>query len=74
MQGERVTGIDNLNDYYDVSLKQARLSELESHDGFSFYHCDIADRDGMAAIVKSVPETTGNRSSRGASRRPLFAY
>ena len=58
-QGERVTGIDNLNEYYDASLKQARLSELKTHDGFSFYYCDIADRDGMAAIVKAVPETTG---------------
>ncbi|MAI10034.1 MAG: hypothetical protein CBD27_01180 [Rhodospirillaceae bacterium TMED167] len=57
-QGERVTGIDNLNDYYDVSLKHARLSELQSHDGFSFHQCDIADCKGMAEILDSVPETT----------------
>ena len=74
MQGEKVTGIDNLNDYYDVSLKQARLSELESHDGFSFYCCDIADRDGMTAIVKFRAGDDRYRSSRCPSRRPLFAY
>ena len=57
-KGEVVIGIDSLNDYYDVSLKHARLSELEAHDGFSFHQCDIADRDGVAAIAETVPETT----------------
>ena len=57
-KGEVVIGIDSLNDYYDISLKHARLSELEAHDGFSFHQCDIADRDGVAAIAETVPETT----------------
>lgn len=48
--GHQVVGIDNLNDYYDVSLKQARLDRLTSHAQFSFYPLDLADRDGMATL------------------------
>ena len=36
-QGHTVIGVDNLNDYYDVSLNQARLDQLLNHDDFSFY-------------------------------------
>ncbi|EQC4466005.1 GDP-mannose 4,6-dehydratase, partial [Escherichia coli] len=42
--GHQVVGIDNLNDYYDVNLKQARL-DLLKHDNFSFYKIDLADRE-----------------------------
>lgn len=45
-----VVGIDNLNDYYDVSLKLARLAQLENKDGFEFIKLDLADREGMAAL------------------------
>ncbi|HSI53066.1 MAG TPA: NAD-dependent epimerase [Ramlibacter sp.] len=48
-RGDEVVGIDNLNDYYDVSLKQARLAQLEAHKGFRFEQLDIADRAGMHA-------------------------
>ncbi|MBJ6725941.1 NAD-dependent epimerase [Geomesophilobacter sediminis] len=48
--GHRVVGIDNLNEYYDVGLKNARLKRLEGRDGFSFVKLDLADRDGMAAL------------------------
>lgn len=47
--GHQVVGIDNLNDYYDVNLKQARL-DLLKHDNFSFYKIDLADREKMAAL------------------------
>ena len=47
--GHQVVGIDNLNDYYDVSLKQARLDLLTSAN-FSFKKLDLADRDGMAQL------------------------
>jgi len=47
--GHQVTGIDNLNDYYDVSLKQARL-ELLTSENFSFKKLDLADREGMAQL------------------------
>jgi UDP-glucuronate 4-epimerase len=47
--GHQVVGIDNLNDYYDVSLKLARLDLLKS-DNFIFHKLDLADREGMAAL------------------------
>ncbi|WP_305373732.1 NAD-dependent epimerase [Photobacterium leiognathi] len=48
-QGHQVVGIDNLNDYYDVSLKQARLSRI-AHPNFTFIELDLADRDGIADL------------------------
>lgn len=49
-RGDRVIGIDNLNDYYEVSLKQSRLSQLVSKDAFQFQKMDLADRDGVAKL------------------------
>ncbi|WP_318412371.1 NAD-dependent epimerase [Photobacterium leiognathi] len=48
-QGHQVVGIDNLNDYYDVSLKQARLARI-AHPNFTFIELDLADRDGIANL------------------------
>jgi UDP-glucuronate 4-epimerase len=48
--GEQVVGIDNLNDYYDVGLKQARLALLEKEPGFEFLRIDLADRAAMADL------------------------
>jgi UDP-glucuronate 4-epimerase len=50
-RGERVVGIDNLNDYYDVKLKEARLAELQAYSGFTFAKLDIADRDAVFRLV-----------------------
>jgi UDP-glucuronate 4-epimerase len=50
-RGERVLGIDNLNQYYDVRLKKARLSELRRFPSFSFSRMDVADRDGIFSLV-----------------------
>ena len=49
-RGDTVTGVDNLNDYYEVSLKEARLARLTSSSHFSFIKADIADRDVMSAL------------------------
>ena len=51
-RGDEVVGLDNLNDYYDVSLKQARLEQLQKLDNFRFVRLDLADREGMAALFK----------------------
>jgi UDP-glucuronate 4-epimerase len=51
-RGDRVLGVDNLNDYYDPSLKQARLERLLPQRGFRFEKLDIADRGRMAAFFK----------------------
>ncbi len=47
--GHQIVGIDNLNDYYDVSLKLARLELLKS-ERFTFHKLELADREGMAAL------------------------
>src|ERR1700756_2996619 len=48
--GRSVVGIDNLNAYYDVKLKEARLAELAARPGFRFVKLDLADRAGVAAL------------------------
>jgi UDP-glucuronate 4-epimerase len=49
-RGDEVTGLDNLNDYYDVALKQARLERLQARDGFDFTRIDLADTARMAEL------------------------
>lgn len=51
--GHEVVGIDNLNDYYDVSLKYGRLEELKRCKNFRFLELDLADREGMAQLFKT---------------------
>jgi UDP-glucuronate 4-epimerase len=51
-RGDQVTGIDNMNDYYDVSLKQSRLSMLEPYDEFTFVRGDIAGRELMEELFR----------------------
>ena len=58
-RGERVVGIDNVNDYYEVSLKEARLALLNKNTNFSFVKADISDRDAIFAVVDANPDTTG---------------
>ncbi len=50
-RGEAVLGVDNMNAYYPVSLKEARLSRLEDRRGFRFARADVADRDAMDALL-----------------------
>src|SRR5690606_17749127 len=52
-QGHQVIGLDNLNDYYDVSLKEARLELLQREANFRYVHMDLADRDGIAKLFAS---------------------
>src|SRR5450830_47863 len=49
-RGDEVLGLDNLNDYYDVTLKENRLKRLTPHAGFRFVKMDVADRPGMAQL------------------------
>ena len=52
-RGDTVLGIDNLNDYYAVALKRARLEPLQKHPGFAFEQVDVADREAMARLFAS---------------------
>jgi len=49
-RGDEVTGVDNLNDYYNVSLKEARLDRLSSFSNFEFHKLDISDRAEMEKL------------------------
>ncbi|MBS7804527.1 NAD-dependent epimerase [Rhizobiales bacterium TNE-4] len=51
-QGYRVTGFDNLNDYYDPRLKEARLAQLTQHQGFTFSKGDLADAQAMKTLFE----------------------
>ncbi len=56
-RGDEVIGIDNLNDYYDVSLKEARLARLMPQAGFSFEKLDVADQGAVDGVfAKAQPE------------------
>jgi UDP-glucuronate 4-epimerase len=50
--GDKVIGADNLNDYYDVNLKKARLAILQNYDNFSFIEMDIANREDMEYLFR----------------------
>ena len=52
-RGEKVVGVDNINDYYDVRIKQARLEKLKAYPGFTLRQVDIADREAMGEMIKN---------------------
>ena len=56
--GRQIVGIDNLNEYYDVSLKHARIARLEKVDGFTFQQGDVADSALFDRLQKDGPEIT----------------
>ena len=51
-RGDEVVGIDNLNDYYDVGLKQARLDRTLGHSGYTDVRIDLEDREGIAGVFR----------------------
>lgn len=52
-RGDEVVGLDNLNDYYDVTLKQNRLKELDGTRNFQFAQLDLADADGIRTLFQN---------------------
>lgn len=55
-EGIRVTGIDNLNDYYDVGLKISRLNLLKKSADFTFFEGDIANEEALSALFQTTPD------------------
>lgn len=53
-RGDDVVGVDNMNDYYDVSLKESRLSQLTEFEKFSFFKLDITDHDRVSALFNNL--------------------
>jgi len=71
-QGHQVIGIDNLNDYYDPRLKQARLAQLKPRPGFRFIETDIADRDALEKLFNEVrPERVLHLAAQAGVRYSL---
>lgn len=67
-----IVGVDNLNDYYDVTLKKARLALLEKKAGFRFIKANIADRDRMSALFKEeTPEIVVHLAAQAGVRYSL---
>ena len=68
-KGGAVIGIDNLNDYYDVSLKEARLTVLKKFDNYEFQKLDLADKAGVDALFeKEKPEIVVNLAAQAGVR------
>ncbi|MHB0971035.1 MAG: NAD-dependent epimerase [Thermoanaerobaculia bacterium] len=71
-RGDRVVGFDNMNDYYDVSLKEARLARLEGREGFSFVRGDLADKPVMDALFeRERPQVVVNLAAQAGVRYSL---
>lgn len=71
-RGDQVIGIDNLNDYYDPTLKQARLDLLTGRPGFSFHKLDLTDRDGLYDLFRrEQPEVVVNLAAQAGVRYSL---
>ena len=77
-RGDQVLGLDNLNDYYDVSLKEARLSMLRDHQHVAFYREDLANKEGLTRIFADNPiQIVCNMAAQAGVRYSLlnpFAY
>lgn len=77
-RGDEVVGVDNVSDYYDVGLKEARLARLGAHGGFHHVLLDIADRIGVAALFeKEKPTHVLNLAAQAGVRYSLknpYAY
>jgi UDP-glucuronate 4-epimerase len=68
-RGDRVIGLDNLNDYYDVSLKQARLDRTLQHPGFTDVRIDLEDREAIAETFKTHrPDAVVNLAAQAGVR------
>ena len=71
-RGDEVIGIDNLNDYYDVSLKEARLQRTLAYDGYTDVRIDLEDREGIAELFrKHQPHRVVNLAAQAGVRYSL---
>ena len=71
-RGDTVVGVDNLNDYYDVALKEARLGRLTARDGFEFRKVDVADRVAVpAAFAETRPDRVIHLAAQAGVRYSL---
>jgi len=71
-RGDEVIGYDNVNEYYDVSLKHARMKILEKFDKYTFYKADLEDREKLDEVVKEhMPDKFCNLAAQAGVRYSL---
>jgi len=71
-RGDEVTGLDNVNDYYDVRLKHARMARLEGKPGYDFVKLDVSDREGMERVfAERKPEVVIHLAAQAGVRYSL---
>ena len=71
-RGDQIIGVDNLNDYYDVGLKEARLAQLIPHDGFKFIKCGIEEQEALAAVfIQEKPDRVIHLAAQAGVRYSL---
>jgi UDP-glucuronate 4-epimerase len=72
-RGDEVVGIDNINDYYETSLKDARLATLDGQPRFRFKKLDVADREGMEALfAEEQPQRVVHLAAQAGVRYSLI--
>ncbi len=71
-RGDEVIGLDNLNDYYDVNLKKARLARIENHSNFTDIRLNLEDRESIAELFKKhKPDRVVNLAAQAGVRYSL---
>ena len=71
-RGDEVIGLDNLNDYYDPRLKEARLAQLTGDPRFRFHRLDLADREGITRLfAEERPRTVVHMAAQAGVRYSL---
>jgi UDP-glucuronate 4-epimerase len=71
-RGDEVVGLDNVNDYYDVRLKHARMARLEGKPGYGFVKLDVSDREGMERVfAERKPEVVIHLAAQAGVRYSL---
>jgi UDP-glucuronate 4-epimerase len=70
-RGDEVVGFDNVNDYYDPTLKEARLARLDQRNGFEFFRGDLADRSALDAAFDRSPDRVVHLAAQAGVRYSL---
>ncbi len=76
-RGDTVVGVDNVNDYYPIALKRARLARLTPHRGFSFHEIDIADHEALVRVADGAFDAIIHLAAQAGVRYSIenpFAY
>ncbi|MEO5355953.1 MAG: NAD-dependent epimerase [Nitrospirae bacterium YQR-1] len=71
-EGKPVSGIDNMNNYYDVKIKEDRLSQLTKHSSFKFYKCELSDRETTSKIFEEGFDVVVNLAAQAGVRYSLI--